>query len=37
MEFTDEEVNLIYNVLVQYPYNQVKDICTKIENNYKKD
>lgn len=31
MELTKEEASLIYNVLQQCQYGQVKDICQKIE------
>lgn len=37
MEFTREEVEIIYNALIQFPYNQVKAICEKIENNVNKN
>ena len=34
MEFTEEEIALIYNLLMQCQYGQVKDLCKKIEEHY---
>lgn len=31
MEFTKEELEIIYNLLCQCQYIQVKDLCNKIE------
>lgn len=32
MEFNNDELQIIYNILIQAPYNIVKPICDKIEN-----
>lgn len=34
--FTNEELMLIYELLCQCQYGQVKDLCLKIENEIKK-
>lgn len=33
--FTKEELEMIYNLLIQCQYGQVKDLCIKIENKLK--
>lgn len=32
MDFSKEELEIIYNLLCQCQYGQVKDLCNKIEN-----
>ena len=32
MEFNNDELQIIYNILIQAPYNIVKPLCDKIEN-----
>lgn len=34
MEFNNDELQIIYNILIQAPYNIVKPLCDKIENNF---
>ena len=35
--FTKEELQLIYDLLIQCQYGLVKDLCIKIEQEIKKD
>lgn len=34
MEFSNEELQFIYNILIQCQYSQVKDLCEKIEKHF---